>query len=253
MVLSSTTEAMNASVGSVKSGSQGAMIGKMVFDFLSKASMNEVWSMINSLQLVVYTPLVPLNFPGNAVAVFQQVINIATFDVIPKDDWYPVWFSLPIDKPFNERFGMLGLGSHFWIMNMGTLFLAFFVLKVQMMLYAMTVLYLGLKDVIFCRKIKKFLKDDLFWNSVIRFTYASYIELVFAFALNTYEFQWVSWGCYYSNIIFFFFVPVAVLAPYAFMYMLYRNYDVLQYRETKEMTGTAYEDIELFSNQRSSL
>jgi len=95
---------MNASVGSVKSGSQGAMIGKMVFDFISKASMNEVWSMINSLQLVVYTPLVPLNFPGNAVAVFQQVINIATFDIIPKDDWYPIIFSLPIDKPKNERF-----------------------------------------------------------------------------------------------------------------------------------------------------
>lgn len=72
------------------------MVGKLIFDVISNGSMNEIWSMINSLQLVVYAPLVPkpVSFPANALAVFQQVINIATFDVIPKDDWFPIWFSL---------------------------------------------------------------------------------------------------------------------------------------------------------------
>jgi hypothetical protein len=60
------TAAMTTSVESVKESSQSIMLGKMIFDFLSKAAMNEVWSMINALQLVVYTPLVPIKFPGNA-------------------------------------------------------------------------------------------------------------------------------------------------------------------------------------------
>ena len=62
---------------------------------------------------------------------FQQMVNIATFDIIPKDDWYPVWFSLPIDEPLNDRFADLGLGSKFFIMNFGTLFLALVVLQLQ--------------------------------------------------------------------------------------------------------------------------
>ena len=53
------------------------------------------------------------------------MINIATFDIIPKDDWYPIWFDLPdTDSPYNEKFDLLGLGSRFFILNFGTLFLA---------------------------------------------------------------------------------------------------------------------------------
>jgi len=56
------------------------------------------------------------------------MVNIATFDIIPKDDWYPIWFSLPIDEPFTDRFQDLGLGSKFFIMNFGTLFIALVIL-----------------------------------------------------------------------------------------------------------------------------
>jgi hypothetical protein len=59
------------------------------------------------------------------------MINIATFDIIPKDDWYPIWFDLPdTDSPYNEKFDLLGLGSRFFILNFGTLFLAWFYIKV---------------------------------------------------------------------------------------------------------------------------
>jgi len=141
--------------------------------------------MINALQLVVYTPLVPLNFPGNAVAVFKQVINIATFDIIPKDDWYPIIFSLPAEKPKNEKFNMLGLGSYFFIMNMGTLFLALSIIYVQvLLLFIVKYCWKGEKRRC-CRKFEGFLEEDLFWNTIIRFVYASYIEIVFAVSLNT--------------------------------------------------------------------
>lgn len=118
------------------------------------------------------------------------MVNIATFDIIPKDDWYPVWFSLPIDEPRNDRFADLGLGSHFFVMNFGTLFLALLFLKIQ------TILYIIVKkcckkegyteSAIFWRKIEKKLGDDLYLNSYIRFIYTSYIEIVFAVGLNCY-------------------------------------------------------------------
>jgi hypothetical protein len=53
------------------------------------------------------------------------MINIATFDMIPKDEWYPVWFSFPdTDSPYNDRFELLGLGSRLFILNFGTLYIA---------------------------------------------------------------------------------------------------------------------------------
>jgi hypothetical protein len=123
--------------------------------------------------------------------VFQQMVNIATFDIIPKDDWYPVWFSLPIDEPLNDRFADLGLGSKFFIMNMGTLFLALAVLQLQTCGYVFVAMcnhgnkrwsHQGSKPCL--QRAQEALGEDLLFNSFIRFIYASYIELVFAVALN---------------------------------------------------------------------
>lgn len=224
------------------------MLGKMIFDFLSKASMNEVWSMINSLQLVVYTPLVPVNFPANAVSVFNQMVNIATFDIIPKDDWYPVAFSLPIDEPLNERFMDLGLGSKFFIMNFGTLFVALVFLQGQCWTYLIVKHCCDDKKSTCCRKFEKHLGDDLFWNSFIRFLYASFIEIVFGVAINVFEFQWVSWGCYYSNAHFYFFAPIVLFTPAVFGFYIWFRYDELHFPHYRRVIGTAYDDIIMIEN-----
>merc|ERR1711957_284761 len=112
------------------------MVGKMIIDFMANASMNEVWSMINALQLVVYTPLVPVKFPGNATMVFGEVIKIATFDVAPVGDWYPTWFSFPMDtdKPFNEAFDKLGFSSYYWVMILSCLYLGLAYLQLRLLL-----------------------------------------------------------------------------------------------------------------------
>lgn len=75
---------------------------------------------------------------------------------------------------------------------------------------------------------------------------------MFAVSLNTLETQWVSWGCYYSNITYYAFVPVAFLTPYIFGWYLKRRYYELHYPKMKKKIGTAYDDIELISNEGAS-
>lgn len=99
-----------------------------------------------------------------------------------------------------------------------------------------------------CRKFETNLGTDLFWNSFIRFIYASFIEIVFGVAINMYEFQWVSWGCYYSHMHFLFFLPVVLFTPAAFFFYCWYNYDELNYPYIKRVYGTAYDDITLIEN-----
>jgi hypothetical protein len=119
------------------------------------------------------------------------MVNIATFDIIPKDDWYPIWFSLPIDEPFTERFKDLGLGSKFFIMNFGTLFIALVILQIQTFCWLFVAMCnhgnkrWSLQSNKRClQRAEEALGNDLFFNSFIRFIYASFIEIVFAVALN---------------------------------------------------------------------
>ena len=54
--------------------------------FFMAFSLNFLWSMINSLQMIVYLPLLNITFPANANTIFKILISVATFDVVPFSD-----------------------------------------------------------------------------------------------------------------------------------------------------------------------
>ena len=72
-------------------------------------------------------PLIDLKFPGNARIVNDKLINIATFDILPTDDWYPVIFDFELDNeaPINERWEALGFETTNLIMNLGSIYVVF--------------------------------------------------------------------------------------------------------------------------------
>jgi len=48
--------------------------------------MSQVWGAINGLQLMVFMPLFWVKFPANANGMNSQLIDIASFDLLPSDD-----------------------------------------------------------------------------------------------------------------------------------------------------------------------
>jgi len=42
-----------------------------------------LWGMINTVQLIVYMPLMNVNFPPNAVLFYSLVANVAQFNIVP--------------------------------------------------------------------------------------------------------------------------------------------------------------------------
>ena len=74
------------------------------------ASLNQVWSMLNSQQVSVNAPLYKrVKFPANAVIVNQALMQIANFDLINTADWIdPYIYDLPEGDAYNINFEQCG-------------------------------------------------------------------------------------------------------------------------------------------------
>ena len=102
------------------------LAGNAVLNLLLAGSLNQVWGMVNNMQIVLHTPLMNLQFPANAFLIYDMMISVATFDIIPTDDIFPNFFpDLPDENPFTDKFDRLNVGSRFLIMNMGTMLIIF--------------------------------------------------------------------------------------------------------------------------------
>ena len=76
--------------------SGGVLAGNAVVNILLAGSLNQIWSMINNLQIAIHSPLINVQFPGNAFMIYEVMITVATFDILPTDDFYPYFLSVEI-------------------------------------------------------------------------------------------------------------------------------------------------------------
>ena len=51
-----------------------------------QASLSQIWSMINTMQLIVLMPLFKVNIPANADMLFKKIMEIAAFELVDLND-----------------------------------------------------------------------------------------------------------------------------------------------------------------------
>ena len=124
--------------------------------------------MVNNLQIVLHTPLMNLQFPANAFLIYDVMIAVATFDILPTDDIFPsVFQDLPEDDAYSDKFERLNIGSKFLIMNMGTMLLIFLLYCLLFLIYPC--LFKLRKHLKCTKKAHYKLKKILFWSHPILF------------------------------------------------------------------------------------
>ena len=97
--------------------------------------------MVNNLQIIIHSPLINVQFPGNAFMIYDVMIAVATFDILPTDDFFPdIFTGLPEEDAFNDKFDRLNYGSVFCIMNLGTILIVFVFYLLLYLLYAILTL-----------------------------------------------------------------------------------------------------------------
>ena len=64
----------------------GVIVLQLFLAYFGAVSLNSLWGMLNGVSFIVFLPLINLTFPPNFYLFNEQLINIATFDVVPKID-----------------------------------------------------------------------------------------------------------------------------------------------------------------------
>ena len=80
------------------------MAGNFILSLVLAASLNQLWSMMNGLQMAVHLPLIPVQFPANANFFINFLIGVATFDMLPPQV-IPLFFTFPANEPYTLGFG----------------------------------------------------------------------------------------------------------------------------------------------------
>jgi hypothetical protein len=100
------------------------MAANFVISLMMAGSLNQLWSMLNGLQLAVHLPLFFVVFPANANYFLTYLIDLATFDILPAGS-VSLFFTFPVKPSFNLAFQSCHYASMYAIENLGTMLFLF--------------------------------------------------------------------------------------------------------------------------------
>jgi uncharacterized Tic20 family protein len=135
--------------------------------------------------MIVSTPLINVQYPGNAFNVFSVMITIATFDILPTDKFFPYFFPLPEeDEPFNENFDNLGFGSTYFVGNFGSALIGLLWLILMYIIYPLFVCCGRNQKRKWCKRKAESIRNDLFWNGTLLFVIEAYLDILTCCLIN---------------------------------------------------------------------
>ena len=103
--------------------SQAAAALSFIMNLVLSASMNLLWSMMNTLQIIVHLPLINLAFPKNAQAFSAIFLSLAQFDILPHSNINPALFKFSSrNKAVAKRFANCDYETSNFIRNVGSVF-----------------------------------------------------------------------------------------------------------------------------------
>lgn len=230
----------------VASSATGALVGaNFMLNLVLAASLNQLWSMMNGIQIGSHMTLLGISFPANTNVFMVFFVQIANFDLLPTDIVYPWFFTLPESVTHSANFATTGYESIYVAENLGTIF-------VMMHFYLLAYIFAGVFYILgkkwqVCAKVSAKLNAALFWNGLLRLFMEAYLEFSLAVILNLWyiEFDHENGAVLYQSIctllyaIILFGLPVFVVKFYK------RNLDKLDETEFKEKYGSVYEGLRL--------
>ena len=104
------------------------LAGNFALNMILQAALSQLWSMINSQQLLVTLPMFNQQIPANAGLFYGFIMDVASFDLLPTELIYDAYFNLKDEASdsVNSNFESLGYSSMYFLRNMGTLMLVLF-------------------------------------------------------------------------------------------------------------------------------
>ena len=121
----------NIIMSDVTDSAKTAMDVSLVFNLITNiafsASMYLLWGLINTLQMILYLPLLRVNFPSNVRFLYSILIPVASMDLIPSQYSTELFFDISqdLDSPYSDILEELGYETHNSLLNLGSIFVYF--------------------------------------------------------------------------------------------------------------------------------
>ena len=224
-------------VGGVTLASNG------ILNWIFKCSLNFVWGMINSMQVVLHFPLTNVVYPANALVVYTYFRVIGTFDVLPTDYLNPLVLSFSETEPICDQFEELDYGGTNFISNLGSIYYAFPFTGLCLILLALLKL---LSKRGYQRPLEWYLKLKTFLiKLILAILYESYLELHLSSTISVANLLFSSHSGDWIGASTSILVAIVVnIFPFGLMCFLYCKKSQLEDEEFKARFGIVYEGLD---------
>ena len=158
----------------------------LILKFLG-SSFELIWSLVNTLQLISYLPLMILFYPEHVVSMFNY-LKFTNMNIDFLSDLFKslIPFDLSDAPSFNTRFTDFGIKTSIFVDNWASLLLS---LLASVMILTLCSLLIG---IVCCDKLRNLLNrviSSYFYNNFIRFVTEGYLNLCFNGLLNVVAFN----------------------------------------------------------------
>ena len=137
---------------------------------------------------------------------YEIMISVATFDVLPTDDLFGILFSDLSDdeNPFSDKFDRLEIGSRFMVMNMGTMFLVLCFYGCLLIILPCCVFVKN--DAKCAARNEPKIRRMLFFTHIILFLQEGYLDILLAGTINIFfirngDLEWNSASLFLTNLL----------------------------------------------------
>ena len=184
-------EAIEEAGSTAQKSSTGSCIASFILNLLLKASLSQLWGMLNSQQIVVHLPMfMNLKFPANSMMIIEKMITLATFDLIPTEDIDNEIHYWPESDPFSVNFETAGVESVFLLANIGFAIYMIYMHCIASLIHAS--LHIKKKAAPWIVKLREKLGAYLYWEGLNRFYMELFFDLMFLSLLNLHMADWSS-------------------------------------------------------------
>ena len=84
---------------------------------------NEIYAVIDFLQLIVYLPVIDWDFPENVKALLGNIITLTAFEIFATDNWVPLLFDVDDGGPaLSDKFEENTFETEVFVFNLGSLY-----------------------------------------------------------------------------------------------------------------------------------
>jgi hypothetical protein len=219
------------------------MASNMALNIILSASLQQLWSMINTQQIIVLMPLFTIKLPPNAGVFFGFIMQIASFDILPTEGFYDKYFNMDDTTAINENFESVGLTSTLFLYNVGSLIVV--ILSIPLLLFVV----LLMKPFRRCSgRINRYhnkLSRYMMWGHPITVMQESYTVALICAMLNVVYPTYETWGDIISTVFAFIVLFLSVLVPLLFGIVLLRKFTYLRRNKIKIRWGAIFEGLRL--------